>query len=311
MYLAQNIPFKEWYAMFFLSKLFQSSNSKLVNNWLDNYLDILLKRNLKPKTIEIKKYLIKVIRQNIGKRPLTKITPQDIAQLIKIYTDQDKAPSAKCMYHLLKDIFREAYAQGWNDKNPTDPIKCPKVTVKRSRMTLNEFKKILNEADKTGNKTLHDAMMLAIVTGQRRSDIATMKKSNIKRNYLLIEQYKTGAKIALPVKLKCKKLNISLQDIIDSTKNNYLLSNNNKQIKLDTITRQFARLRDKVFKKNYWTGTPTTFHEIRSLAERLYREQRLDTMTLLGHKSQQMTDRYNDNRGREYKKLRINKASYL
>ncbi|QYN44571.1 tyrosine-type recombinase/integrase [Gilliamella sp. ESL0441] len=297
--------------MFFLSKLFKSTKSQTVNNWLDEYIKILAERKLKPKTIEIKTYLIKVIRQQIGVKPLTQITPPDISKIIKIYTDQDKAPSAKCMYHLLKDVFREAYAQGWNDRNPAEPIKCPKVTVKRSRMTLNEFRKILNEADKMGNKTLHDAMMLAIVTGQRRSDIATMKKSNIKRNYLLIEQYKTGAKIALPVKLKCKKLNISLQDIIESTKNNYLLSNNNKQIKLDTITRQFARLRDKVFKKNYWTGTPTTFHEIRSLAERLYREQRVDTMTLLGHKSQQMTDRYNDNRGREYKKLRINKSSYL
>lgn len=297
--------------MFFLSKLFKSTKSQTVNNWLDEYIKILAERKLKPKTIEIKTYLIKVIRQQIGVKPLTQITPPDISKIIKIYTDQDKAPSAKCMYHLLKDVFREAYAQGWNDRNPAEPIKCPKVTVKRSRMTLNEFRKILNEADKMGNKTLHDAMMLAIVTGQRRSDIATMKKSNIKRNYLLIEQYKTGAKIALPVKLKCKKLNISLQDIIESTKNNYLLSNNNKQIKLDTITRQFARLRDKVFKKNYWTGTPTTFHEIRSLAERLYRDQRVDTMTLLGHKSQQMTDRYNDNRGREYKKLRINKSSYL
>ncbi|WP_294615483.1 tyrosine-type recombinase/integrase [uncultured Gilliamella sp.] len=293
--------------MFFLSKLFKakSTKSQTVNNWLHEYIKILAERNLKPKTIEIKTYLIKVIRQNIGEKLVSQITPFDISQLIKIYTDQNKAPSAKCMYHLLKDVFREAYAQGWNDKNPTDPIKCPKVVVKRSRMTLNEFKKILNEADRTGNKLMHDAMMLALVTGQRRSDIAAMKKSNIKRNYLLINQYKTGAKIALPIKLQCKKIGTSLLDIIQASHNDYLISRHNKQIKLEDITRQFARLRDRVFKKDYWTGTPTTFHEIRSLAERLYREQRIDTMTLLGHKSQAMTDRYNDSRGREWKYLKI------
>ena len=268
-------------------------------------MNILFSRNLKPKTIEIKKYLIKVIHTKIGDKRVRNITPFDIDALIKIYIDQDKAPSAKCMYHLLRDIFREAYARGWNNKNPTDPIKCPKVIVKRSRMTLSEFKKILTEAEKTGNKIMHDAMTLALVTGQRRSDIAEMKKSNVKRNYLLVDQYKTGAKIALPIKLECKKIGTSLRDIIESADNDFLVSRNNEKIKLDDITRQFSRLRDRVFNRNYWDGTPTTFHEIRSLSERLYREQRIDTMTLLGHKSQQMTDKYNDNRGREYKKLRI------
>lgn len=294
--------------MFFLSKLFKPQNThpKSVNNWLDEYITILAERNLKPKTIEIKTYLLKVIRQQIGAKPISQITPPDVAKIIKIYTDQDKAPSAKCMYHLLKDIFREAYALGWNDRNPAEPIKCPKVTVKRSRMTFVEFKKILNEAEKTGNKIMYDAMTLALVTGQRRSDIAEMKKSNIKRNYLLIDQYKTGAKIALPIKLECKKISTSLRDIIESTDNDYLICLNNEKIKLDDITRQFSRLRDRVYSRNYWNGTPTTFHEIRSLSERLYREQRIDTMTLLGHKSQQMTDKCNDSRGREYKKLRIN-----
>ncbi|MFC2588560.1 MAG: hypothetical protein ACFNZS_01050 [Ottowia sp.] len=36
---------------------------------------------------------------------------------------------------------------------------------------------------------------------------------------------------------------------------------------------------------------------MRSLAERLYRAQGVDTRILLGHRRQQMTDRYNDDRG--------------
>jgi integrase len=44
-------------------------------------------------------------------------------------------------------------------------------------------------------------------------------------------------------------------------------------------------------------GTRPSLHECRSLAERLYREQGIDTQTLLGHKSMKMTDKYNDDRG--------------
>ncbi|MCP6385239.1 hypothetical protein NL438_26260, partial [Klebsiella pneumoniae] len=40
----------------------------------------------------------------------------------------------------------------------------------------------------------------------------------------------------------------------------------------------------------------------RSLSERLYRTQGMDTQVLLGHSSKTMTDRYNDSRGKEWKK---------
>lgn len=56
-------------------------------------------------------------------------------------------------------------------------------------------------------------------------------------------------------------------------------------------------------------GLPCSLHEIRSLSERLYREQGIDTMILLGHKHQSMTDVYNDDRGLsrgQWKTLQIN-----
>jgi enterobacteria phage integrase len=45
------------------------------------------------------------------------------------------------------------------------------------------------------------------------------------------------------------------------------------------------------------TGNPPSLHECRSLSERLYRAQGINTKTLLGHKHQSMTDVYNDDRG--------------
>ncbi|EFA7141262.1 integrase, partial [Escherichia coli] len=48
-----------------------------------------------------------------------------------------------------------------------------------------------------------------------------------------------------------------------------------------------------------------SFHEQRSLSERLFREQGVDTKILLGHSNQKMIDIYNDARGKEWKKLVI------
>lgn len=61
----------------------------------------------------------------------------------------------------------------------------------------------------------------------------------------------------------------------------------------------FSKARDKA--GNEWgNGTPATFHEQSSLAERLYDAQGIDTQKLLGHKSPNQTARYHDVRGKDW-----------
>ncbi|HDR2796562.1 TPA: tyrosine-type recombinase/integrase, partial [Enterobacter asburiae] len=77
-----------------------------------------------------------------------------------------------------------------------------------------------------------------------------------------------------------------------------------RRINTWTISRWFRLCREQA--GVYATdGTPPTFREQRSLSERLYRAQGLDTQILLGHKSRKMTDAYNDVRGKGYKVLSI------
>ncbi|KPO24030.1 tyrosine-type recombinase/integrase, partial [Escherichia coli] len=71
------------------------------------------------------------------------------------------------------------------------------------------------------------------------------------------------------------------------------------QVSANTLTTAFKKAREKCGIK-WEQGTAPTFHEQRSLSERLYREQGLDTQKLLGHKSRKMTDRYNDDRGKDW-----------
>jgi integrase len=76
------------------------------------------------------------------------------------------------------------------------------------------------------------------------------------------------------------------------------------QVKSNTITMNFSKARDKA-NLNLETGTPPTFHEQRSLSERLYQEQGINTQKLLGHKTVQQTARYHDDRGKEWVKISL------
>jgi integrase len=46
--------------------------------------------------------------------------------------------------------------------------------------------------------------------------------------------------------------------------------------------------------------TPPTFHEIRALAKMLWKAQGVDTKTMLGHKTDAMSDLYGDRRGKDW-----------
>ncbi|MDK1071331.1 integrase, partial [Cronobacter sakazakii] len=70
------------------------------------------------------------------------------------------------------------------------------------------------------------------------------------------------------------------------------------------ITMNFSKARDKACIE-WGDGTPATFHEQRSLAERLYEAQGIDTQKLLGHKSPKETARYHDDRGKEWQEIKL------
>lgn len=76
------------------------------------------------------------------------------------------------------------------------------------------------------------------------------------------------------------------------------------QVKSNTITMNFSKARDKAGIE-WGDGAPATFHEQRSLAERLYEAQGVDTQKLLGHKSPNQTARYHDDRGKGWSKVMI------
>lgn len=154
-------------------------------------------------------------------------------------------------------------------------------------------------------------MLLVLIKGQRLGDVTRMKFSDVWYGMLHVEQEKTDAKLAIPLSIKCNAVGMTLGDIIsmcrDLVVNPYLVhhqhatgrANRGNKVTPTTLNASFKNAREKCGLK-WEKGTALSFHEQRSLSERLYREQGLDTQKLLGHKTQQMTNNYNDDRGKDW-----------
>lgn len=67
--------------------------------------------------------------------------------------------------------------------NPALAAKQPRRKITRQRLSLEEWQKIFDIAD-ASHRYMGNAMLLALVTGQRLGDISRMKFSDIWDDYL-------------------------------------------------------------------------------------------------------------------------------
>lgn len=290
-----------------------------VNTWLDRYQKIQSERladgDIKPNTFKQKQKPVALMRHALSQKSLPAVDARDIADILEQYKTSGQHRMAQVIRSVLIDVFKEAQHAGEVPPgyNPALATKQPRRRITRQCLNLEEWQKIYDIACRD-HKYLGNAMLLAVVTGQRPGDISEMKFSDIWDEHLHISQEKTGAKLAIPLSLRCNALNISLREVIakcrDLYVSKYLIhytkstsqSQPGEQVTANTLTTNFKKARNKA-DIDWGEGTPATFHEMRSLSERLYREQGINTKNLLGHKSQQQTDKYHDDRGKDWIKV--------
>ncbi|HHZ9887035.1 TPA: phage integrase Arm DNA-binding domain-containing protein [Klebsiella pneumoniae] len=291
-----------------------SGKSISTNTWLERYWKIQQERlksgDIKENTIKQKAKPVSLLKERVGMKLISAVNVRDVAQILDEYLAEGQPRMAQVIRSVLIDVFKEAQHAGEVPPgyNPALATKQPRRKITRQRLTLEEWQKIFDIADEN-HKYMGNAMLLAIVTGQRLGDISRMKFSDIWDDHLHVEQEKTGSKIAIPLALRCNAINWSLRDVIsrcrDYAVSPYLVhffrttsqAERGAQVKPRTLTMNFGKARDSA-DIDWGQGTPATFHEQRSLSERLYKAQGINTKDLLGHKTQQQTDRYHDDRGK-------------
>ncbi len=201
--------------------------------------------------------------------------------------------------------------------NPADATDKAKVTVKRRRLTFEEFQAIYEKAPQVA-LWLQNAMLLALVSGQDRSTIARWERSFQQDGHAVLTRGKTGVRIAIPLELRMDVLGMSLADVIARCRSTGIVSKylvhhirpnvnapKGAAIKIKTFTSKFKEARDLA---GITGDDAPTFHEMRSLTKRLYMEQGgVDTKALLGHMTDAIADLYANSRGLEPLKVKISK----
>lgn len=291
------------------------------STWLDRYQaiqeDRLKSGDIKLNTYKQKAKPVSLLRERAGLKLISAVDVRDIAQLLDEYIAAGQPRMAQVVRSVLIDVFKEAQHYGEVPLAITRPLatKQPRRKITRQRLSLEEWQKIFDIAD-ASHRYMGNAMLLALVTGQRLGDISRMKFSDIWDDHLHVIQEKTGSKIAIPLSLRLNAIKWSLRDVVarcrDYAVSPYLVhffrttsqAERGAQVKANTLTMNFSKARD-LAGINWGEGSPATFHEQRSLSERLYKEQGLNTQKLLGHKTQQQTDRYHDDRGKGWSKVAL------
>lgn len=291
------------------------------STWLDRYQaiqdDRLESGDIKLNTYKQKAKPVSLLRERAGMKLISSVDVRDIAQLLDEYITAGQPRMAQVVRSVLIDVFKEAqhYGEVPPGYNPALATKQPRRKITRQRLSLEEWQKIFDIAD-ARHRYMGNAMLLALVTGQRLGDISRMKFSDIWDDHLHVIQEKTGSKIAIPLSLRLNAINWSLRDVVarcrDYAVSPYLVhffrttsqAERGVQVKANTLTMNFSKARD-LAGIDWGEGSPATFHEQRSLSERLYEAQGVDTQKLLGHKSPNQTAKYHDDRGKEWAKIKV------
>lgn len=284
---------------------------RTLHSWRDEFISILARRKLKHKTLCGRANNLRLLCESLGDIPLRSIRPTHIVNTIKPIWESGRQFTARRVLIEAKDLFNEAIYADLMERNPALFLRALPTEVKRARLSLAQWELIHERAGEKGKLWFQHALRLALATAQRRADIANLNLAAIWDEHLHIEQQKNGTKVAIPLQLYCPPLNRQLGDIIEDTQHyraggQYLIrKTNGMPYEVSALTVNFASLRDEVIPTEEWEGLePATFHEIRSLSERIYRPYGINTNTLLGHTSQAMTDGYNGMRRQKEKEWR-------
>ncbi|TKB53272.1 phage integrase Arm DNA-binding domain-containing protein [Ferrimonas aestuarii] len=266
-------------------------------------------------TVVARKSAIGVLAKRCKSIGLKELDTKTLAIILDEYKRDGKVRMAQSLRSVWIDMFKEAQHLGEVDPgyNPAAATKAPRVTVTRERLTEKSWMAIISKAEEHCTPNALNAMLIGLTTGLRRVDISQLKFKDVQDGYLLVATNKSKGKTKLGFSLALTNplVGISLGEIIKRCRNSGVVSqyiiHDVKQVSRskagskvdgDRLSKQFKIARDATGLK--WDGTPPTFHEIRSLAERTYADAGYDTQKLLGHKNRQTTDKYHDQRGSEY-----------
>ena len=281
--------------------------------WVPTYKDLWIERTA-PAASTISahsRYLKRIAESDMGWRLLPDITTAHASTFLDEVEKTSGPGAATNVRSKLSDVFRLAETKGYikQGANPVAATYAADSEVKRERLSLEQFLAIRAKA----SPILVNAMNLALVTAQRREDIVHMSFSDMKDGGLYVAQGKGQGRVRLKldVKIRLAAADMSIEQAVKQCRDNVVSSfmvhhavsharaKAGGMASVNYISSEFTTARKAAGIEASEGRTPPSFHEIRSLAERLYRAEfgAEFAQAMLGHKNAKMTNEYDDLRG--------------
>lgn len=297
------------------------SGDRSMGKWIEKYEGLLDRQGLAKETRKSYKSMgNRMVRMFGDDTPVSSVTPLMVSVGLEGIVAEGKARTAQAMRVFMRLSFAEACVQGWCTVNPVlDTRLRARVEVRRTRLTLPLLLQICQAVQ---FDWLKNAIALALVSGQRREDIAKARFKDFHDGGWWCQQASAKStnphRVFIPLELKLEVFGMSLGDVVSQCRrtgiaSQYLVHQTQargkspvgQKIVADTLSNRFADAVEALG-MNWAPKTPPTFHEIRSLSERLYAAQGgVNTQELLGHDDAATTALYHDSRGSEWVRIKI------
>lgn len=280
----------------------------LLRDWAPVFERIVRERPYKPQTIKNHATNVGHVVRLWGSCSVRALKPHHISATLREFLPE-RAASARRVLAELREMYAEAIANGWAEYNPATHVRQPPHRIKRKRLTLEVWQGMRELASAGRQKWVESMLLLALVTGQRRADLAKMRFDDVVDGHLRIEQQKQagkgyGARVEIPVALRLDAIGMSVGDVIEHCRTSaregptLLRKVGGGSIEESSLSMRFNEyIRALLGRDAHGDHEWPSLHEVRSLAARLYRAQGTDVQTLLGHKHAEMTAIYEDDRG--------------
>lgn len=263
--------------------------------------EILPPRELAKSTLALYAGHINRLRTTFKGKAVDQITVKMVAE----YLDSRPPIVANQARKLLVDIFNHAASKGLCPDNPATSTISRISKKQRKRHTIEGIKAIREKSP----TWLQNAIDLALITAQRRTDIVDMKFDGCKDGSLYVIQKKTAkASDAAWIRFAVTP---ELQTVISRCRDNvvspYLVHRKPNRIlekhrqSKDHWTRVEEKFLSKTFKEARdaagcyvgWSEAEMPgFHEVRALSLHLYKRAGKDAQIIAGHATEAMTKNY-------------------
>lgn len=147
--------------------------------WLEVHERQVLAKGYKRQTIRNRTASIKHLRRLWGDRPITALRAHEIISALRREFLPDHTPTAQRTLAELRDAYNEAIANDWAETNPAAHVRLPAHRVKRRRLSLETWRQMRELARASRQRWLEALLLLALVTGQRRGDLAKMRFDDV------------------------------------------------------------------------------------------------------------------------------------